>query len=111
MTGEFQRGAAWTWALVHEFFPEICDHPNWSILKEAYEEGTAMSEGRFVDWTHRVMAEKTDLDERIKRLSVFLLSADSIPVGTTQKNLLVTQLQIMQSYSTVLGARLDDAKG
>lgn len=87
----------------------IDDRERWDTYARLTDEN--MSEGKFTDWIHRAMAEKADIDERIERLSVFLLSADSIPVGQTQKHLLVTQLQIMQSYSTVLGARLDDAKG
>lgn len=63
MSDEFRRGAAWTWALVHEICPEICDHKNWPVLKEVYEEGTA-TKGQVNGTTHPTNRELADQDHQ-----------------------------------------------
>lgn len=57
----------------------------------------------------RVKQEKKELDEKVARLGVFFKTkefADDVSDG--HKVLLKTQVQLMRSYSDILGLRIED---
>lgn len=60
------------------------------------------------DWQQRVVDEKTDLDEKIIKLSNFIQSNKFKEVKGSQGRLLTEQLSAMRVYSTILHRRIVD---
>ncbi|WP_076149515.1 crAss001_48 related protein [Ligilactobacillus murinus] len=57
----------------------------------------------------RLKKEKTDLDEKIRKLKAFLNDDEKLSnIGKEQVNLLRCQLEAMEQYSDILWARIDD---
>lgn len=56
----------------------------------------------------RLQIEKSDLDEKIEKLSEFLPSEKFKEIAPTQQQLLHRQIAFMQGYSDVLKDRLED---
>ena len=55
----------------------------------------------------RLEAEKTELDVKIESLEIFMKSEDfRLGMSTEQRDQLVIQLAIMESYSAILKIRL-----
>lgn len=55
----------------------------------------------------RVIEEKNQLDEKIKKLYAFLIDEEKVSkISTRQKSLLSRQLDIMSDYSDILNKRL-----
>ena len=55
----------------------------------------------------RVIEEKRQLDEKIKKLYAFLVNEEKVSkIPTRQKSLLGRQLDIMTDYSDILNKRL-----
>lgn len=55
----------------------------------------------------RVIEEKNQLDEKIKKLYAFLINEEKASkIPTRQKSLLAKQLDIMTDYSDILNKRL-----
>lgn len=58
------------------------------------------------DFKSRLLTEKSELDEKIEKLSAFLKSDKITSIDPLQQTLLNKQLPLMQSYSEVLGQRI-----
>lgn len=57
----------------------------------------------------RVKEEKADLDEKIRKLKLFLNDDEKLSsIGKEQVKLLRLQLETMERYSDILWARIDD---
>lgn len=54
----------------------------------------------------RLIAEKTDLDEKLSKLEVFVDSEKFKTIDPVQTSLLKAQLQAMATYSVILSQRL-----
>lgn len=54
----------------------------------------------------RLKAEHAELGEKIKKLDTFLFTPHSVDAGDVQRNLLLAQLAVMQSYQNILGLRI-----
>lgn len=61
------------------------------------------------DYKNRVIEEKKELDERIKKLNVFMKSKDYEKIiGPHERIRLERQLYVMMEYSSILGSRIDN---
>lgn len=58
----------------------------------------------------RLILEKTELGEKIKRLAIFLNSDDSDDIDDVQKILLRKQFRIMKKYYKILLIRIEFLK-
>ncbi len=63
------------------------------------------------DWQIRVLQEKSDLDERIDRLSSYIKDPEFRELDLLKRDLMLRQLGYMQAYSLTLGQRIDDFLG
>lgn len=63
------------------------------------------------DWQMRVLMEKSELDDRLKRLQAFLASPEAKKIDPLQRDLMARQASYMQAYSTTLRERIDDFGG
>lgn len=60
----------------------------------------------------KLKEEKTDLDEKIRKLKAFLNDDEKLSsIGKKQAKLLDLQLETMERYSGILWARIDDLEG
>lgn len=59
------------------------------------------------DYQLRVIKERDDLLEKIKKLTTFLMSDASSQVSVEEKDKMWCQLNIMLSYGNVLSVRID----
>ena len=66
-------------------------------------------EKEFPAHQQRVVAEKVELDEKIEKLKCFILDQKSLfkTLSSSQQGILVLQSQTMNSYSLILGMRID----
>lgn len=62
------------------------------------------------DWISRVIEERNELVERIKKLRSFLKQPKPENVSATQWELMQDQLYAMYAYSGVLSLRLEEAQ-
>lgn len=58
------------------------------------------------DWQQRVVDEKKELDEKIKKLNSFFSTEAFSLLATTDAVLLRTQYVVMQEYSSILAKRI-----
>jgi hypothetical protein len=58
------------------------------------------------DYQERVIVEKDELDEKVKKLDAFLTDHGSSVVPVEERKLLVKQLAFMAAYSGVLADRI-----
>jgi len=58
------------------------------------------------EYQQRVVAEKAELDGRLKRLTAFLASKAIESVALVERNRLIEQQGYMAQYSDVLGRRI-----
>lgn len=58
------------------------------------------------DFKDRLLTEKSELDEKIEKLSTFVNSEKIDTIDPKQKQLLNQQLPAMQSYSDILAQRI-----
>lgn len=58
------------------------------------------------NYQKRVVQEKTDLDERIEKLTDFISTQTYFDLKTRERNIMVLQLYYMRLYSSVLGERI-----
>lgn len=58
-------------------------------------------------WQTRLVEEKRQLDERIQKLDAFLQGPYFKSVSEIDRYLLAGQFDAMQSYSRILGQRID----
>ena len=58
-------------------------------------------------WQQRVVDEKTELDERIRRLGNFLVTPQCINLPFDDRCLLLQQSNTMRAYSIILGHRIE----
>lgn len=72
-----------------------------------------MNDKKLQEVIGRVVDEQTLLEDKIQKLVNFLNAPSGYPndMNPTQRRLLIIQLGIMQSYSTVLKLRLDNLNG
>jgi hypothetical protein len=62
----------------------------------------------FLPWQDRVIQEKAELDDKLLRLSSFIVGAPEFDdLKETEKELLIKQESLMSQYSEVLDARID----
>ena len=59
------------------------------------------------DYQQRVIAEKTQLDDRGKKLAAFQSTEEWNKLTHTERSTLSEQLKIMREYSQILGQRID----
>lgn len=59
------------------------------------------------DYQLRVIKERDDLLEKIKKLTTFLMSDASSQVSAEEKDKMWRQLNIMLAYGNVLSVRID----
>lgn len=57
-------------------------------------------------YQHRVVEEKTQLDDRISRLDPFVRSETFKGLPLVEQERLILQLRLMKEYSDVLSARI-----
>ena len=62
-------------------------------------------------WQERVIEEKNELDEKIRKLSAFLQSANVNLLNSTDRRLLTEQHVFMRYYSYILGERISLFEG
>lgn len=62
------------------------------------------------DWLIRVVAEKAQLDDKMKKLDLYRSTQHFADLPEDDRTLLTSQLRAMQDYSTVLGLRLGSAR-
>lgn len=61
------------------------------------------------EYKNQVIEEKKELDEKIKKLNVFMKSKDYEKiVGPHERIRLERQLYVMMEYSSILGSRIDN---
>lgn len=60
-----------------------------------------------VDWKSRVRVERKELNERLAKLTTFLLSAHVAALDPIDRDLLIRQREAMVAYSAILDLRID----
>ena len=55
----------------------------------------------------RIVREKTELSERVKKLADFLVSDKALDISKAQEILLVRQLNVMKEYLDILEVRVE----
>ena len=71
------------------------------------EEGQADKVVQPMSWSDRLVLEKAELDERIKKLQAFLPSLEFERLTPESQSLLQQQVVIMRDYSGVLRQRIE----
>ncbi len=87
---------------------DLCDVCYW---RKRAPEPRPISEARHppteVDWKSRVRVERKELNERLAKLTTFLLSAHVAALDPIDRDLLIRQREAMVAYSAILDLRID----
>jgi hypothetical protein len=59
------------------------------------------------EFQKRVVEEKTQLDERLEKLKIFLKTPTFKSLTSIERVRLTRQSEVMQEYSTILGQRIE----